>query len=203
MEIARYVCRMFATVVSVQVFALGVVTAQSTDQAWELIDEERLLNPEDGDWTNYRRTYDVTGFSPLDQINRDNVDDLRLVWAHSMGDGSRWVPTPVVSNGLMFVAESDRVTAFEVETGDVAWVHQRSYPEDIQKSQALGRSRGVSVYRDRVYWATADTSLVVIDQRTGETLWEVSTGDYSDGAGHAHPALIADGKEVIGFAGGD
>ena len=47
---------MFATVVLVQVFALGVVTAQSTDKAWELIDEERLLNPEDGDWTNYRRT---------------------------------------------------------------------------------------------------------------------------------------------------
>ena len=203
MEIARYVCRMFAAVVLVQVFALGVVNAQSTDQAWELIDEERLLNPEDGDWANYRRTYDVTGFSPLAQINRDNVDDLRLVWAHSMGDGSRWVPTPVVSNGLMFVAESDRVTAFEVETGDVAWVHQRSYPEDIQKSQALGRSRGVSVYRDRVYWATADTSLVVIDQRTGETLWEVSTGDYSDGLGHAHPALIADGKVILGFAGGD
>jgi alcohol dehydrogenase (cytochrome c) len=152
---------------------------------------------------SYRRTYDVTGYSPLDQINRDNVSDLRLVWAHSMGDGSRWVPTPVVANGLMYVAESDRITAFEVTSGDVAWVHQRTYPDDIQKSQALGRSRGVSVYGDLVYWGTADTTLVAIDARTGDTAWEVSTGDYSDGLGHAHPALIADGKVILGFAGGD
>ena len=31
---------------------------------------DRLLTPEDGDWMSYRRTYDVTGFSPLDQVNR-------------------------------------------------------------------------------------------------------------------------------------
>ena len=193
----------FLMVLLIQFAMVTTGLAQSTSPGWEPIEEERLLNPEDGDWMNYRRTYDVTGFSPLSQINRENVDELRLVWAHSMGDGSRWVPTPVVSNGLMFVAESARVTAFEVETGDVAWVHQRSFPDDIQKSQALGRSRGVSVYRDRVYWATADTSLVVLDQQTGEQQWEVSTGDYSDGLGHAHPALIADGKVVLGFAGGD
>ena len=177
-------------------------TAQTTG-GWEPVPAERLLDPEDGDWMNYRRTYDVTGFSPLDQVNRSNVDELRLVWSHSMGDGSRWIPTPVVVNGLMYVAESDRITAFEVVTGDVAWVHQRSYPEDIQNSQARGRSRGVSVYGDLVYWGTADAALVAIDARTGEQAWEVSTGDYSDGLGHAHPALIADGKVVLGFAGGD
>ena len=203
MERVSYGCRVLLAVLVAQLSMAISIVAQSTPSSWESIDEERLLNPQDGDWTSYRRTYDVTGFSPLSQINRDNVDNLRLVWAHSMGDSSRWVPTPVVSNGLMFVAESDRITAFEVATGDVAWVHQRSYPDDIQKSQALGRSRGVSVYRDRVYWGTADTSLVVLDQRTGDQLWEVSTGDYSDGLGHAHPALIADGKVVLGFAGGD
>ena len=182
----------------------GAARGQSQDQAWEPITEERLLNPEDGDWMSYRRTYDVTGFSPLDQINRDNVGELRLVWAWSMRDGSRWVPTPIVANGLMYVAEgSGRVTAFDVVSGDVAWVHTRSYPEDIEKSQALGRHRGVSVYGDTIYWGTADAALVALDARTGEQRWEVSTGDYTTGLGHAHPALIADGKVVLGFAGGD
>ena len=182
----------------------GAARGQSQDQAWEPITEERLLNPEDGDWMSYRRTYDVTGFSPLDQINRDTVGELRLVWAWSMRDGSRWVPTPIVANGLMYVAEgSGRVTAFDVVSGDVAWVHTRSYPEDIEKSQALGRHRGVSVYGDTIYWGTADAALVALDARTGEQRWEVSTGDYTTGLGHAHPALIADGKVVLGFAGGD
>ena len=182
----------------------GLAFGQPAEREWEPITEERLLNPEDGDWLSYRRTYDVTGFSPLDQIDRDNVADLRLVWAWSMRDNSRWVPTPIVANGLMFVSEgSGRVTAFDVASGDVAWVHTRSYPEDIEQSQALGRHRGVSVLGDTVYWGTADAALVALDARTGEQRWEVSTGDYSTGLGHSHPALIADGKVVLGFAGGD
>ena len=177
---------------------------QSQEPQWEPITEDRLLNPEDGDWMSYRRTYDVTGFSPLDQINRDNVGDLRMVWAWSVRDNSRWVPTPIVANGLMYVSEgSGRVTAFDVVSGDVAWVHTRSYPEDIEKSQAFGRHRGVSVYGDTIYFGTADAALVALDALTGEQRWEVSTGDYSTGLGHSHPALIADGKVVLGFAGGD
>ena len=174
------------------------------ERDWEPVTDERLLRPEDGDWMSFRRTYDVQGSSPLAQINRTNVGDLRLVWAWSMRDGSRWVPTPVVANGLMYVAEgSGRITCFDVATGDVVWVHTRAYPEDIEKSQALDRHRGVSVYGDTIYWGTADAALVALDARTGEQRWEASTGDYTTGLGHAHPALIADGKVVLGFAGGD
>jgi len=184
--------------------AVGSVAIAQPAEEWQLVTSDRLLNPEDGDWMSYRRTYDVTGFSPLDQINRANVDELRLVWAYSMRDGSRWVPTPVVANRLMYVAEgSGRVTAFEVITGDVAWMHQRSYPEDIERSQAYNRHRGVSIYNDTVYWGTADAALIALDAQTGEQRWEVSTGDYTTGLGHAHPALIADGIVVLGFAGGE
>ncbi len=193
-----------AGVAGASLLLAGLAFGQPAERAWEPITEERLLDPEDGDWLSYRRTYDVTGFSPLDQIDRDNVADLRLVWAWSMRDNSRWVPTPIVANGLMYVSEgSGRVTAFDVASGDVAWVHTRSYPEDIAQSQALGRHRGVSVLGDTVYWGTADAALVALDARTGEQRWEVTTGDYSTGLGHSHPALIADGKVVLGFAGGD
>ncbi len=168
-----------ACVAGASLLLAGLAFGQPAEREWEPITEERLLNPEDGDWLSYRRTYDVTGFSPLDQINRDNVGDLRLVWAWSMRDNSRWVPTPIVANGLMYVSEgSGRVTAFDVVSGDVAWVHTRSYPEDIAQSQALGRHRGVSVLGDTVYWGTADAALVALDARTGGQRWEVSTGAY-------------------------
>ncbi|MXZ72631.1 MAG: PQQ-binding-like beta-propeller repeat protein [Acidobacteria bacterium] len=197
-------CRVVLVCLTTFLMLQADASAQSPDRAWEPITEDRLLNPEDGDWMNYRRTYDVTGFSPLDQINRDNVGDLRMVWAWSVRDNSRWVPTPIVANGLMYVSEgSGRVIAFDAVSGDVAWMHTRSYPEDIEKSQALGRHRGVSVYGDTIYWGTADAALVALDALTGEQRWEVSTGDYTSGLGHSHPALIADGKVVLGFAGGD
>ena len=187
------------------ILTIGTAALGQTDQPeWEPITEERLLNPEDGDWHYYRRTYDVTGFSPLDQINRTNVNDLRLVWAYSMRDNSRWVPTPIVANGLMYVSEgSGRVVAFDVTTGDVAWIHRRNYPEDIGLSQAYNRARGVSVYNDKVYWGTADSYLVALNALTGEQMWEVKTGDYTTGEGHNHPGLIADGKVIVGFTGGD
>jgi len=181
-----------------------VVLGQSNDRAWEPITEARLLNPGDGDWLSYRRTYDVTGFSPLTQINRANVGSLRPVWAYSMRDNSRWVPTPIVANGLMYVSEgSGRVVAFDVATGDVAWIHRRNYPEDIDRSQAFGRHRGVSIYGDKIYWGTADSYLSALDARTGRQVWEVKTGEYQTGEGHSHPPLIADGKVILGFTGGD
>jgi len=186
------------------IFIAQPVSAQSQTSNWTSITEERLLSPDAGDWMNYRRTYDVTGFSPLTQINRTNVNDLRLVWAYSVEDNTRWVPTPVVANGLMYIAEgSGRVMAFDATTGDIAWTHERTYPDDVRRSQAYGKHRGVSVYRDWIYWGTADSHLVALDARTGEQVWEVATGDYTTDGGHSHPALIADGKVFIGQTGGD
>ena len=177
---------------------------QATPSAWEPITGERLAHPEAGDWMNYRRTYDVQGFSPLDQINRGNVDQLRLVWSYSFEDGDRWVPTPVVANGVMYVSEgSGRVTAMDAVTGDEVWTHDRVFPDDIAVSMAYPRSRGVSVYDDKVYWGTADSYLVVLDARTGAKVWEVQTDDYRVGHGHSHPPLIADGKVFLGYTGSD
>ena len=179
-------------------------SAQTERQQWEPITKERLLNPEDGDWLSYRRTYDVFGFSPMDQINRTNIQDLRPVWSYSMRDNSRWVPTPIVANGLMYVSEgSGRVVAFDVVSGDVAWIHERTFPEDIEISQAYARHRGVSIYEDKIYWGTADSYLVALDARTSTQVWEVMTGDYLTGQGHSHPPMIADDKIILGFNGGD
>ncbi len=182
--------------------AASIGAAQSDD--WRSITEERLLDPEPGDWLSYRRTYDVTGFSPLRQINRRNVGQLRPVWSYSMRDNSRWVATPIVANGLMYVAEgSGRVLAFDVPTGEPVWIYTRTFPEDIAKSEAYPRARGVAIHGDTIYWGTADMHLVALDARTGELRWDVATGDYKTGEGHAHPPLIADGKVFIGAAGGD
>lgn len=168
------------------------------------ITQERLHNPEPGDWINYRRTYDVTAHSPLAEIHRRNVDDLRLVWAYTMRDNSRWVATPIVANGLMYVSEgSGRVVALDALTGELVWEQTRSFPNDIGVSEAARRHRGVSIYGNTIYWGTADSYLVALDGRTGDVLWETRTADYRDGEGHAHPPLIADGKVFIGMSGGD
>ncbi len=174
------------------------------DAEREPVSNERLHNPRDGDWISYRRTYDVTAYSPLDDINRRTVDELRLEWAYSMRDSGRWVATPIVANGLMYLSEgTGRVVALDAVTGELAWTHTRSYPEDIRRSEAYPRHRGVSIYGDTIYWGTADSYLVALDAYTGEKRWETKTAEYTDGEGHAHPPLIADGRVFIGMSGGD
>jgi len=185
------------------VIACAVALAQSP-RAWTDVTKERLLKPESGDWMSYRRTYDVTAFSPLRQIDRTTVRRLRPVWSFAMRDSRRWLAAPIVANGLMYVPEgSGRVTAFDAVSGDVAWIHERRFPSDISISEGYARTRGVSIYGDMLYWGTADSYLVALDARTGKLRWEVKTGDYHDGGGHAHPPLIADGKVFMGHAGGD
>jgi len=171
---------------------------------WTSITAERLRAPEAGDWLGYRRTYDVQAFSPLREINRRSVEQLRPVWAYTVRDNSRWVATPIVANGLMYVAEgSGRVLALDAVTGELVWTYVRTYPQDIAMSEAFPRHRGVSIYGDVVYFPTADSFLVALDARTGQKLWEVQTGDYRTGEGHAHAPLIADGKVFLGTTGGD
>jgi alcohol dehydrogenase (cytochrome c) len=195
------------TLVFILVVLLVGATAtfpQSTAPRWEPITEERLRHPKPGDWLSYRRTDDVFGFSPLTEINRNNVKNLRPVWTYPVQDDSRWVPTPIVANGIMYVAEGKgRVIALDVATGEVQWIHQRSYPDDIRASQAYLRARGVSVYDDKIYWGTADSYLVALDARTGKQVWQVKTADYKKGVGHSHPPLIVDGKVILGFIGGE
>jgi alcohol dehydrogenase (cytochrome c) len=182
----------------------AVPAAAQTVGDWTPITAERLQAPEAGDWLGYRRTYDVQAFSPLREINRRTVDRLRPVWAYTVRDNSRWVATPIVANGLMYIAEgSGRVLALDAVTGELVWTHVRTYPQDIASSEAYPRHRGVAVYGDVVYFPTADSFLVALDARTGQKLWEVQTGDYKTGEGHAHAPLVADGKVFVGNTGGD
>ena len=44
-----------------------------------------LRDPAPGDWLMWRRTYNGWGYSPLAEINRDNVSNLRVAWTWGMG----------------------------------------------------------------------------------------------------------------------
>src|SRR6202021_3422795 len=64
-----------------------------------------LLNPPDNDWLMWRRTYDAWGFSPLKQINADNVKNLTVAWTWAMTAGATET-TPLVHDGALFLYSS-------------------------------------------------------------------------------------------------
>ena len=120
-------------------------------QNYQPVTNERLLKPEDGNWPMIRRTYDGWGYSPLDQINTENVAKLKLIWSSTTGEGRAHEGAPVVNNGVMFITTpNNQVIAFDGTTGTILWRHRRPRPTGAIVPHEV--NRGVALYGDKVYF---------------------------------------------------
>ena len=110
------------------------------------VTDAMLRNPDAGDWLLWRRTYDASGYSPLDAIDKTNVDDLRLAWSWALPGGPN-ESTPVVHDGVLFVhGYGDKVHALDAASGDLLWEYVRRLPRDAAPSL----KRGMSIYGERL-----------------------------------------------------
>jgi alcohol dehydrogenase (cytochrome c) len=163
---------------------------------------ERLKKPEDGNWLHFRRTYDGWGYSPLAQINADNVARLQPVWSYATGQIEGHQAPPIVNNGVMFVATpGNQVIALEAKTGNLLWRYKRPFPEDMTPLHPT--SRGVALYGDKVYFAAAEAVLVALNAKTGKEMWTSKVDDYKVGHYISMAPLIVDGKVMVGSSGGE
>jgi alcohol dehydrogenase (cytochrome c) len=169
---------------------------------YKLVTADRLKRPEDGDWLMVRRTYDGWGYSPLTQITRANVNQLQPAWAFSTGSVNGHEATPIVNNGVMFVATpGNQVIALDAKTGALLWRYRRGLPDDIIILHST--TRGVAVYGDKVFLAANEAVLVALDARTGREVWTTKVEDNSKGYYMTLAPLIADNKVLVGASGGE
>ncbi|MGD8324687.1 MAG: PQQ-dependent dehydrogenase, methanol/ethanol family [Gammaproteobacteria bacterium] len=166
------------------------------------VTDERLRNPEPGNWLMFRRTYDGWGYSPLDQINTRNVDELVAVWSVSTGITEGHQSPPIVNDGLMFVTTPmNQVHAIEAASGDVVWTYRRQMPFDLRLMHPT--NRGVALYGDKVFMATSDAKLVALAADTGTVIWETAVEDYNGGYYITMAPLAAHGRIMVGVSGGE
>ena len=157
-----------------------------------------LADPPPGDWLSWRRTRDGHGYSPLDEVTRDNVDELQLAWVLAIREGNNQT-TPLVHDGVMFLANPGNVVqAIDAVTGEVIWQYRSPLPEDAVR---WGATRTLALYGDKVYLATYDAALVALDARTGEEVWRTVKADYTQGFMQLGGPVIADGVVVSGING--
>ena len=175
--------------------------AQS-DTPYRSVTDERLKNPEPENWLMYRGTYDSMGYSALDQINTENVSRLVPAWTFSTGMREGHQAPPIVNDGVMFVTTPhNRLLALDARSGDLLWRYDRELPED--QFQMHPTNRGVALFADLVYLATADAYLVALDALSGEVVWEREVEDYASGYYMTLAPLVAEGKVMIGVSGGE
>lgn len=166
------------------------------------VTDGRLKHPEAGDWLMIRRTYDGAGFSPLDQITRNNVGRLQPVWSFATGAVQGHEAAPVVNNGVMFVSTpGNQVIALDARTGSVLWRYRNPPSADVITRHPT--NRGVALYRDKVFLARAETVLVALDARTGKDVWSATVADNRSGYYLSLAPLVAGGNVIVGASGGE
>ncbi|MCY4264413.1 MAG: PQQ-binding-like beta-propeller repeat protein [Gammaproteobacteria bacterium] len=155
---------------------------------------EMLRNPSPNDWPMHRRNFYAHSFSPLDQINKNNVHNLTLEWVWNMHEGDS-EPAPLVYNGIIYLINTGNVVqALDGKTGELIWEHW-SGPANRQDM------RNIAMYDDKIIQATTDARLVALDARSGEQVWETVIADNSKGFTNSSGPIVADGKVIVGLAG--
>ncbi|MCY4025543.1 MAG: PQQ-binding-like beta-propeller repeat protein [Acidobacteria bacterium] len=165
------------------------------------VTDAMLQDPAPGDWLTWRRTLDGWGYSPLDQIDRDNVHRIRMVWSRGLAEG-RQEGTPLAYGGVLYMPQSsDVIEAIDAVSGDLVWQHRRDLPEDVYEFVGgnARNNRNISIY-DRFIVNTSDDDYIFgLDVATGEIAWETEIFDYRViPAGHSSGPIVADGKAISG-----
>jgi PQQ-dependent dehydrogenase (methanol/ethanol family) len=176
------------------------VTAQSSDDFIPVTDA-MLQNPAAADWLMWRRTLDSWGYSPLDQVNRENVDQLRMVWTRDLAVGTGEI-TPLAYNGVLYVPQvSDVIQAIDAVSGDLIWEYSRDIPEDLYEMVGgnARNNRNLAIYENLIINTSDDNYVFALDARSGEVVWETQIFDYRvNSATHSSGPIIADGRVISG-----
>ena len=220
-------------------FAFLVVAAALIPGLWAAaqvrdvrpVTEAMLRNPAPGDWLNWRRTDNAWGYSPLDQINRQNVGQLQLAWSWAMDDTGAQEATPLVSDGVMYLPNPRGVIqALDAATGELIWEYRPEAPSSAAPPAARGGGgeqtniprlsqrpaaapaagggdtergiqRSLAIFGDKIFGTTGDAHLVALDARTGKVVWDTTVADWRLGYGYTSGPIVVRGKVIAGIAG--
>ena len=196
----RSILRRIAAGVNVLAAGTVIASAQPSD-TFVPVTDAMLEDPAPEDWLSWRRTLDGWGYSPLDQIDRENVHELRMVWTRGLAPG-RQEGTPLAYGGVLYVPQAnDIIEAIDAATGDMRWRHRRDLPDDIYRRVGANAAinRNIAIY-DRFIINTSDDLYVFgLEAETGEIAWETPIFDYTVmTALHSSGPIIAAGKVISG-----
>ncbi|HEV3481640.1 MAG TPA: PQQ-dependent dehydrogenase, methanol/ethanol family [Candidatus Acidoferrales bacterium] len=156
------------------------------------------------EWLTYGGNYSSQRFSELKQINKQNVNTLKLRWVYQLRRTGIFESSPIVVDGMMYVTEPPTtVTALDVRTGRPIWRWTADLPKNLLTIGLFPTNRGVAVLGDTVYVATIDAHLVALDAKTGAMRWSVEIGDNKKAVAITQAPLAINGKIIVGMGGGE
>lgn len=199
----------FTLPVSVIAASVGLATWVATAQEpSSKVTASDLINAagNGADWLTYGRDYAETHFSPLSQINRENIGRLKPAWSIETEAPQGTVEaTPLVHNGVIYgILPWDVMFAVDARTGQTKWRWDPDVPREHIQGLCCGPvNRGVALYNGRVYAGLLDGRVVALDQQTGKLIW--STQDTVPGGDTilTSAVRVVKGKVIVGSSGAE
>ena len=159
-----------------------------------------------GEWFTPGRDFGETHYSPLDQINVDNASELGFAWQYFTDTYRGLEATPVFVDGILyFTTNWGVVHAVDARSGEEIWTFDPEVPGRWARYACCDVvSRGLAVWKGRVYAASLDGRLFALDARDGGVIWSVDTfPDRETPYTITGAPRIAGDKVVIGNGGGE
>lgn len=170
------------------------VRAQEATRKFVPVTDAMLQKPDPADWLTWRRTLDGWGYSPLNQINRNNVAQLKMAWTKGLGPGNQ-EGTPLVHDGVMYVPNpADYIMAVDAKTGDLIWENKRKLPEGMRGST----NRNIAMWGNTIIDSSSDNFIYALDAQNGKQLWETPVLDPRKRAPTSAGPIVANGKIITG-----
>ena len=170
-----------------------------------------LAAPGDDEWPSYGHDLTNQRFSPLAQINTKNVSQLRLAWTHDTRPAPiqevegifKQESSPVVVGGVLYYTyPGPQVFALDAATGRELWRWAATDNGTIRVCCGPN-NRGVAVADGLVFVATLDARVIALNAKTGKIAWQTRAADGAFGYSFTMAPLVADGKVIVGAAGGE
>jgi alcohol dehydrogenase (cytochrome c) len=171
----------------------------------------RQARGEPQNWLTYYGAYDGQRYSPLDQINTENVGRLKPVWVFQCGAVGlqagattyAFEAAPIVVDGVMYITGWDGwCWALDAVTGQELWRYRHAIPFDV--SLCCGNvNRGVAVAHGKVFYVSQNAHLIALDATNGKCVWDKVYGDVRAGESATVAPLIIKDKVIVGSSGGE
>jgi alcohol dehydrogenase (cytochrome c) len=186
-----------------------------TGQYTITVNRDRLINAqnEPQNWLLMNGDYGSTRYSKLTQINRQNVKDLRMVWALALGgmqdvgqNGPENEVNPLIDNGFMYTTDGwgtiYKIDARNPNKGEFVWIADPGVPHEGNAP----RTRGIALWENLVLANLPDGRAIAVNRDNGEIVWDKKIATRNEFGGQEEfltAPLAADGKVIIQNGAGD
>src|SRR5438128_1524429 len=202
-----------AALAAISAVALAAVTLSG--QYTMTVSRERLANSqnEPQNWLMMNGDYGSTRYSKLTQINRENVKNLRMVWAMALGgmqdarqNGPENEVNPLIDNGFMYTTDGwgtlYKIDARDQTLGQFVWVTDPG----VKHQGNVPRTRGIALWEDLVLANLPDGRVIAVNRENGEILWDkmvAVTNEFGSREKFFAAPIAAQGKVIVANGAGD